>query len=103
MNYNTLESCGCITIVSSVNQFSIYCRFKKENPKKSIKKRDMDGRFIVSLPFREAVKDLGESRNIALRRFLTLERRLNANKQLKNNYSKFMDEYLRLGHMSRVS
>jgi len=45
-------------------------------------KRQEDGRFTVCLPFRESVKKLGKSLGIALRRFLALERRLNANKSL---------------------
>jgi len=65
-------------------------------------KRDPSGRFIVSLPFREAVVKLGESKDIALRRFLSLERRLNVNTELKNDYIKFIEEYLALGHMSLV-
>jgi len=65
--------------------------------------RDQNGRFIVSLPFRDSVARLGESKEVALKRFLALERRLNANTQLKNDYIKFMDEYLKSGHMSPVN
>ena len=39
-------------------------------------KRDKDGRFIVRLPFKSDVTHLGESRPQALKRFLSLERRL---------------------------
>lgn len=45
---------------------------------------------------------LGESLDIALRRFLALERKLNANESLKEDYVKFMEEYQSLGHMSPV-
>lgn len=65
-------------------------------------KRDQDGRFTVSLPFRDSVANLGESKDIAMRRFLAIERRLNANKSLKDDYVKFMDEYQSSGHMSPV-
>lgn len=65
-------------------------------------KRNEDGRFTVCLPFRDSVLKLGESKDIALRRFIALERRLNANESLKNDYVKFMEEYQDLGHMSPV-
>ena len=35
--------------------------------------------------------------------FLALERRLEKNPQLKQDYSAFLGEYLQLGHMSPVS
>lgn len=48
-------------------------------------RRDHEGRFIVQLPFRkDIVEQLGESKNIALRRFYTLERKLNKNPTLRN-------------------
>jgi len=65
-------------------------------------RRQEDGRFTVCLPFRESVTKLGESLDIALRRFLALERKLNANESLKKDYVKFMEEYQSLGHMSPV-
>ncbi|XP_062716565.1 uncharacterized protein LOC134291988 [Aedes albopictus] len=66
--------------------------------------RDETGRFVVQLPKRSAVlSTLGDSKEIATRRFLALERRLNANPQLKQAYSHFMEEYHRLGHMEDVT
>ncbi|CAI6358709.1 unnamed protein product [Macrosiphum euphorbiae] len=61
-------------------------------------KRDDDGRFIVALPFKVAHK-LGNSYDRGLRRFMSLERRFQANKNLKSGYVKFMNEYIELGHM----
>ncbi|XP_062714021.1 uncharacterized protein LOC134290831 [Aedes albopictus] len=66
--------------------------------------RDETGRFVVQLPKRSAVlSTLGDSKEIATRRFLALERRLNANPQLKQAYSDFIEEYHRLGHMEDVT
>ncbi|XP_055543280.1 uncharacterized protein LOC129728838 [Wyeomyia smithii] len=45
---------------------------------------------------------LGESKSGALRRFELLERRLERNLQLKDDYHQFMREYLSLGHMKLV-
>lgn len=85
-------------------------------------KRDISGRFYVSLPFRSAVyaqsessmtqkpltqggspTDLGSSRSLALNRLHNLERRLAKDPELQTAYCKFMDEYLDLGHMRRAS
>ncbi|KYN02131.1 hypothetical protein ALC62_07059 [Cyphomyrmex costatus] len=66
-------------------------------------KRDQDGRFIVSLPFRESImKHLGNSRKTAVQNFKDLERRLMRDPQLKKEYSKFLHEYLELGHMREL-
>ncbi|XP_050547299.1 uncharacterized protein LOC126908985 [Daktulosphaira vitifoliae] len=64
-------------------------------------KRNENGRFVVSLPFKDH-SILGESYQIALKRFLSLERRLQTNIELKNLYSKFINEYLELNHMERI-
>lgn len=64
--------------------------------------RDAEGRFQVCLPFRSGTKKLGSSRDIALRRFHQVERRLTLNSELKSEYVSFMEEYEKLGHMSLV-
>lgn len=64
--------------------------------------RASDGKFIVKLPFKENLAQLGESRNMAIRRFQTLEIKLAKDVLLKKKYSEFMREYINLGHMSPV-
>ena len=64
-------------------------------------KRDETGRFVVKLPFKPQGLPLGESRPMALRRFLSLGRRLQRFDQLQD-YSRVMDEYFTLGHAERV-
>ncbi|XP_062713787.1 uncharacterized protein LOC134290629 [Aedes albopictus] len=65
--------------------------------------RDSSGRFIVSLPKKEFVmQQLGECKTIATKRFLALERRLEANPELKTQYHQFIREYEQLGHMKQV-
>ncbi|XP_058983187.1 uncharacterized protein LOC131804373 [Musca domestica] len=61
-----------------------------------------DGRLMVRLPFKGDPNLLGDSRDIALRRFFSIERKLNKNPELKEDYSKFLKEYEELGHMSQV-
>ncbi|XP_058840931.1 uncharacterized protein LOC131696405 [Topomyia yanbarensis] len=65
--------------------------------------RDETGRFVVTLPKRQSIiKQLGDSKGTAVKRFMSLERRLAANPELKAQYSEFIHEYQALGHMSEV-
>ncbi|XP_058457048.1 uncharacterized protein LOC131434397 [Malaya genurostris] len=66
--------------------------------------RDASGRYIVSYPrIDELLTKLGESKAIAERRFLQLERRLGRDVELQRQYKAFMLEYETLGHMRLVS
>ncbi|XP_077259087.1 uncharacterized protein LOC143895670 [Temnothorax americanus] len=65
--------------------------------------RTPQGRFVVGLPFKEhVINKLGDFKEIALKRFLNLERRFKRDPVLKDHYSRFMSEYQSLGHMRRV-
>ncbi|XP_063540068.1 uncharacterized protein LOC134749095 [Cydia strobilella] len=65
--------------------------------------RDTNGRYIVSLPFKCDKPTLPEnSREIALRRFMSTERRLEANTKLRESYNEVMREYIMLQHMELV-
>ncbi|XP_055850678.1 uncharacterized protein LOC129915223 [Episyrphus balteatus] len=61
--------------------------------------RDKDGVFVVKMPLKEEFKDIGSSRETALRRFTYLERRLEKNEQMKNAYVQKMRESIQLGHV----
>ncbi|XP_076660027.1 uncharacterized protein LOC143363307 [Halictus rubicundus] len=65
--------------------------------------RTPDGRYVVSIPFNERLKDLGESYEIAKRRFLQLESRLQKSPSLWQDYVAFMREYELLGHMTKIT
>ncbi|CAH2085176.1 unnamed protein product [Euphydryas editha] len=67
-------------------------------------KRDESGRYIVNLPFRSAdpTCKYNNSKDIALRRYTTLERRLDKDHKLKQQYNEVLQEYLDLGHMEEV-
>ncbi|XP_062535372.1 uncharacterized protein LOC134204582 [Armigeres subalbatus] len=65
--------------------------------------RDELGRFVVTLSKRTDVQSqLGRSKNIVVNRFHALERRLDANPNLKQSYTAFMSEYLQLNHMRKI-
>lgn len=62
--------------------------------------RDSDGHFRIHLPFKsELPLNLGESREIAQKQYVRLERRLSRDSELHRNYHSFLQEYLDLGHM----
>lgn len=63
-------------------------------------RRDNDGIFIVKLPLKSNISDLGESYSIAKCRLMTLKRKLDSNPDLKTQYSSFMEKYENMGHMT---
>ncbi|XP_076377782.1 uncharacterized protein LOC143259435 [Megalopta genalis] len=65
--------------------------------------RDSSGRYVVSIPFKDNLTKLGNSRDQAERRLLALERRMVRQPELREQYVQFMNEYETLGHMSQVS
>ncbi|XP_029054648.2 uncharacterized protein LOC114881933 [Osmia bicornis bicornis] len=64
--------------------------------------RDSLGSYTVRLPFKGIPDNLGDSYNIALKRFFSFERSLNKNPVHKEQYSAFLKEYEELGHMSKI-
>ncbi|GBP48943.1 hypothetical protein EVAR_32277_1 [Eumeta japonica] len=57
-------------------------------------------RYVVWLPLRSDRPQLGESKQLALKRFYSLEKRLQCNESLREKYIAFMREYINLNHMS---
>lgn len=55
------------------------------------------------LPLKSSTNKLGSSVEIARRRFLYLEKLFLKNEILKRTYIDLMNEYINLGHMSKVS
>ncbi|XP_047993587.1 uncharacterized protein LOC125232020 [Leguminivora glycinivorella] len=67
--------------------------------------RDEAGRYVVRLPFRDQQPTCvdGGSREIALRRFHSLERRLQNDERLETEYTKVFHEYRDLNHMEPLT
>ncbi|XP_075162761.1 uncharacterized protein LOC142235393 [Haematobia irritans] len=87
--------------VSAVTAEEEYCEelFKRTTT------RSLDGRFVVSLPFKPQHlegKGLGLSKTKAFRQFLRNEASLVRNMELKAKYDTVLAEYESLGHMIRV-
>ncbi|XP_064074410.1 uncharacterized protein LOC135193908 [Vanessa tameamea] len=68
-------------------------------------KRDDEGRYIVRLPFKEEDPQCfkSETKEIALRRFKLLERKLIKNSALYDDYKKVIEDYIIQGHLIKVS
>ncbi|XP_028156849.1 uncharacterized protein LOC114350305 isoform X2 [Ostrinia furnacalis] len=62
--------------------------------------RDGSGRFVVTLPLKDSPAALGDSYEMAKRRFLSLERRFQRDPGFRDRYIAFMREYEDLGHMT---
>ncbi|XP_050312232.1 uncharacterized protein LOC126747553 [Anthonomus grandis grandis] len=62
--------------------------------------RAANGQFVVRLPLKMSVNELGDSKNLALKRLLNLENRFSSNFEFKEMYHSFLKEYHELGHMS---
>ncbi|KAL4702854.1 hypothetical protein ACJJTC_007108 [Scirpophaga incertulas] len=64
----------------------IYCSTTERDP--------VSGRYVVALPFREDVYTLGDSEAIARKRFLCLERKLEASPNLRAAYDAAINDYI---------
>jgi len=63
-----------------------------------------EGRYIVKLLTRQdKLNNLRESRNVALKRFLFMEKRLITQPSVYEEYKKFMQEYINLNHMNHMN
>ena len=62
-----------------------------------------DGRFMVRLPFKESPPILGKSKEAALNRLLSVERKRAGFSHLNETHVKFMREYHNLGHMELIA
>ncbi|XP_038120036.1 uncharacterized protein LOC119770029 [Culex quinquefasciatus] len=66
--------------------------------------RDVTGRYVVRLPKRMGFeKMVGESRNMAVRPLMQLERRLGKDESLRKRYNEAIQAYLDQDHMKVVS
>ncbi|XP_049887028.1 uncharacterized protein LOC126381618 [Pectinophora gossypiella] len=68
-------------------------------------RRDETGRYIVELPFRcpDPPCKFGNSRNIAMKRLFSLERKLSKDVNAREQYTEVLKEYVSLNHMERIS
>lgn len=66
--------------------------------------RDLNsGKFVVRFPFKESPMSLGDSKNLAIKKLLWQENRLKKNDLLNHKYTAFMNEYIKLEHMRKLT
>ena len=88
-------SFGNLKKAQGIEEQAVVSHFKENH------RRNKNGLFVLPLPKKPSSATLGESRSQAVRRFLSLERSL----QAKNEFSTFnsvMQEYFDLGHAEPV-
>lgn len=88
--------------VDPINSFSLEEQSCEEHFTRNVSINE-EGRYVVAFPFKENPERLGKSRDIAIKRFLALERRLEQNETLRKLYVEFLNEYLQQGHMTDVT
>ena len=65
-------------------------------------KRNDEGNFIVLIPLKNNLGELGNSRELALKRSYSQEQRLVRNPTLYSEYRSVFNEYVQLGHMTEI-
>ncbi|XP_050599186.1 uncharacterized protein LOC126926913 [Bombus affinis] len=65
-------------------------------------RRNKEGRYIVALPFNEKLPTIGTSKSVAMSRLAALSRRFQRDKQFEAAYNTVIQEYLDLGHMTKI-
>jgi len=64
--------------------------------------RDEEGRFVVRLPRKDTLNELGSTMAMATSRFLSVERKLQHDEKLRTEYTKFINESIQMKHMVDV-
>ncbi|XP_063827477.1 uncharacterized protein LOC135076893 [Ostrinia nubilalis] len=72
---------------------------------KQTTRRENTGRYIVHLPLKQSIEETvrlcGDTKQQAINRFRSLERKFENNKQFKEDYKKVIQEYKEMGHMKK--
>lgn len=86
------------TVIMSKNDLSC------ESQMEAAYRREPEGTMVVPLTFVDLQDKprFSNSREIALKRLLTLERKFRINPQFRTAYVNFMEDYLKCGHMEEV-
>ncbi|XP_033318735.1 uncharacterized protein LOC117216263 [Bombus bifarius] len=66
-------------------------------------RRTKEGRYVVALPFNEKLSSLASSKAAAMSRLASLHRRFQRDNQYETAYSTLIQEYLDLGHMTKIN
>ncbi|XP_072392412.1 uncharacterized protein [Diabrotica undecimpunctata] len=64
--------------------------------------RNRTGQFVVKFPLKQSPSLLGDSKEMAIQRFLSLERKFSSKPKFYSLYKEFINEYIQLGHMTKI-
>ncbi|XP_011687443.1 PREDICTED: uncharacterized protein LOC105449757 [Wasmannia auropunctata] len=95
--------CGVSTVAGIQKQLEKFWQIEEHFV--NTHSRNAEGRFIVQLPTKEGIQELGNynSYNIAEKRLKALERKLEKQHDIKRQYHEFLHKYHNLKHMSEIS
>lgn len=116
LNNTPSEFCGVITNDTLSKQISRFWEMENISEPRKLSpderaaeqcfmdtyRRLPDGRYELGLPIKPSISELGDSQQMAIRRFVQLERRLIHNHELYEQYKHFMNDYLNQGHMIKI-
>ncbi|KAJ8952278.1 hypothetical protein NQ318_007446, partial [Aromia moschata] len=66
-------------------------------------KRDENGRFTVVLPVKKEYTQIGDTKEIAIKRLISMENKFKNNENLRKCYTEFMHEYIDMNHMTKIN
>ncbi|KAJ8955257.1 hypothetical protein NQ318_000284 [Aromia moschata] len=66
-------------------------------------KRDENGRFTVALPVKKEYTQIGDTKEIAIKRLISMENKFKNNENLRKCYTEFMHEYIDMNHMTKIN
>lgn len=97
-NYWEIEDIPSDTEMRNLTQQDQFC----ENLFMTTTRRLPSGRYEVRLPMKEGFEcKLGDSKPQAVAQFKQQERKFQKDDNLRDNYKRFIDEYINMGHMKK--
>jgi hypothetical protein len=85
---------------------ALTCITKKKDIESFHKKTariNKEGRIVVEIPFTENVKNLSNTKALAMRRLFMLEKRFTKDSELKSEYKAFMTQYIKDNLMQAIT
>lgn len=99
-----------VELNEKINQFFNFNEFTEEEKMceqhfETTHYRNEKGKYVVSIPLKNGLEtpDLGDSRRVARAALFSLERRFETKPELKKQYSDFIHEYIKNGHMREAT
>jgi hypothetical protein len=106
LNENTTDLNAALLKFWEVEEVKIASKFTKEEEECEQQyqlntTRLPSGQYQVKLPFKQEIQ-FGETRNKTYKMYISLQRKLQLNTKLREDYYKCLNEYISLNHMSKI-